>query len=263
MSINNLIYRFLPTRAAKALKIVAIAVIVNGCDVDLYSHQKERDVNEMMAVLLNAQIDADKVHQGDGTYALQVDDSDRAAAIALLESHGLPRQEHMTMRDLFPGDSIVASPLEERARFIFALEQNLQETLSLIDGVLSARVHVVLPENNPFAASLTPSSASVFLKTHANASLDNRRSDIKRIVSNSIEGLSYKDVTLTMIASGLTSAIPADERHAIKTTSIQASQGSSIAFVLLVASAIAALATVSRRLRHKTRQISSDTEANR
>lgn len=192
---------------------LVIASLLAGCNVDLYSHQTERDINEMMSVLLNSSIDAHKHHQGDGTYALQISESDRAAAITILENHGLPRRKHMTMRDLFPGDSIVSSPLEERARFIFALEQNLQETLSLIDGVLSARVHVVLPENNPFAASLAPSSASVFLKIRSGVDLSTNRSDIKRIVSNSIEGLNYRDVTLTMIATVTTG----DKAHRIAT----------------------------------------------
>jgi len=47
---------------------------------------------------------------------------------------------------------------------IYALSEELSRTVSEIDGVISARVHVVLPENDPLRRDLVPSSASVFIR---------------------------------------------------------------------------------------------------
>src|SRR5207253_392127 len=83
-----------------------------------------------------------------------------ADSIAILKEAGLPKQEFQTMGQVFKKDGLVSSPMQERAQMIFALSQELSRTVSEIDGVLSARVHLVLPENDPLRQQLVPSSAS-------------------------------------------------------------------------------------------------------
>ena len=62
---------------------------------------------------------------------------------------------------VFKKTGMVSSPSEERIRFMDAIAQDLSQTISMIDGVVDARVHVVLPENDPFAKNTLPSSAAV------------------------------------------------------------------------------------------------------
>src|SRR5919201_1603389 len=66
----------------------------------------------------------------------------------VLASAGLPRQSLRTLGDVFPKESFVSSPLEERARYIFALSQEVQQTLMQLDGIVDARVHIALPERS-------------------------------------------------------------------------------------------------------------------
>ena len=56
---------------------------------------------------------------------------------------------------------------------IFALSQEALASVLEIDGVLSARVHLVLPENDPLRQQLIPSSASVFIRHRSTTPVGN------------------------------------------------------------------------------------------
>jgi type III secretion protein J len=188
--------------SARFVFLLMTLVTLCGCSKDLYSNLQEREANEMMAILSLSGISVEKSMQADGKFALSVADDNSDLAITILENHGLPRAKRKSIEELFPS-KMIATPLEERARYVYSLQQSLEETLTHVDGVITARVHVVVPQNNPFSDQLPPSSASIFLKIRPDTNLHNQRSDIKRIVSNSIEGLRYKDVTLTIVKSAI------------------------------------------------------------
>jgi type III secretion protein J len=82
---------------------------------------------------------------------------------------------------------------------IFALSQELSRTISDIDGVLSARVHLVLPENDPLRQQLVPSSASVFIRHHANMAMNDLVPQVKMLVANGVAGLSYDKVSVILV----------------------------------------------------------------
>lgn len=182
----------------------SLLVVLTGCKTELFSQLEEKDTNNMLAILLENGIDAEKIgDKKSGTYALHVDDSRIPQAVSLLKEHGYPKEKIATIGELFKNDGLISSPLEERARFIFALSQSVQETLAQIDGVLVSRVHVVLPENNPLGEEVKPSSASVFIKYNPAYRLEDMKSEIKLIVEKSIEGLSYDKVSVVMVPAQL------------------------------------------------------------
>ena len=175
-------------------------VLLTGCKAELYSNLLENDANAMLAILLNNKIEAEKTFDKKAeAYFLHVEKSQIPQAVQLLKQHGYPKEKTATVGELFKKEGLISSPLEERTRFIFALSQSVQETLSQIDGVLVARVHVVLPENNPIDKTIKPSSASVFIKYNPAYRLEDMKSDIKLIVEKSIEGLTYDKVSVVMV----------------------------------------------------------------
>ncbi|SCB31591.1 nodulation protein NolT [Bradyrhizobium shewense] len=182
-----------------ALVLLLLLLTLAGCKADLYTKVQEREANEMLGLLLSKGVDAIRVVGKDGTSTIQVEERQLAYSIELLNDHGLPRQSFKSLGEVFKGAGLVASPVEERARYVYALSEELSRTINDIDGVLSARVHVVLPKNDLLRQDATPSSASVFIRHASNAKLSALLPQIKMLVANSIEGLSYDKVAVVFV----------------------------------------------------------------
>lgn len=184
---------------------LAIAIVcclaLQACKSDLYTNLNEREANAMVAILLERGIPAGRVAQKGGQMTVVVDEMRFAEAVKLLSESGFPKDRFATMGEVFKRDGLVASPVQERAQMIFALSEELSRTVSEINGVLSARVHVVLPENDPLRRDLVPSSASVFIRHEAALPINDLIPQIKTLVSNSIAGLSYEKVSVVPVAA--------------------------------------------------------------
>jgi type III secretion protein J len=172
-----------------------------GCEQDLYTNLAEREANAMVATLQRSGIPASRVLQEDGKMRVTVDRDRFAEAVGILDDAGLPKQEFASMGQVFQRDGLVASPVQERAQMLFALSEELSRTVSEIDGVLSARVHIVLPDNDPLRREASPSSASVFIRHEAGLAIDPLVPQIKTLIANGIAGLSYDNVSVIPVAA--------------------------------------------------------------
>ena len=188
----------LPRWVQRAL-VLLVALLLSACEAELYNNLDQRQANEMVATLQQHGIPAQRVAVKGGQYTVVVDKARFANSIAILNEAGLPKQEFQTMGQVFKKDGLVSSPLQERAQMIFALSQELSRTVSEIDGVLSARVHLVLPENDPLRQQLVPSSASVFIRHRSNAPVANLVPQVKMLVANGVAGLSYDKVSVILV----------------------------------------------------------------
>jgi type III secretion protein J len=185
-------------RLGRWLLLLALLPLLAACKVELYSNLTEQEANEILAALLSRGVDAEKVPGREQTSTVNVEKSQLAQAIDILKAEGLPREKLASMGEVFQKQGLVSSPLEERVRLIYALSQELSTTLGHIDGVVTARVHVVLSEGDGEGPS-TPSSAAVFIKYRESYDLDVLVPQIKRLVTNSIAGLSYDKVSVVLI----------------------------------------------------------------
>ena len=184
------------------LLVMCAALLLAGCgQQELYSKLSEQQANEMISVLQSAGIEAEKTTADGETWSIATQHETFATAIDTLKEQGYPRDDYADIGKVFKKDGFVASPLEERARLNYSLSQDLSHTLSTIDGVLVARVHLAMPEADPLSDVQKPSSASVFIKYRSGADMSKHVGQIKALVVNSIEGLKYENVTVVTFAS--------------------------------------------------------------
>lgn len=194
---------------------IGVACLLTGCGrIDLYANLSEQQANEVAAVLLAAEIDADKRISESKAWAVRIEKSDLPRAMDVLEGAGVPHISAPSMAELFKKDGFISSPLEERARFISATAIELQQTIGRMNGVLDARVHLAMPERDPLTDAVVPPSASVFVryaqdvKFAENGGVNN----VKALVRDAVEGLAPERITVVATPSA------GSWRHSVRPT---------------------------------------------
>lgn len=182
------------TILAAALCCLALA----ACQSSLYSNLTEADANDMIAVLMANGIPAEKSARGKEGFSVTVPQHHMLRSLTVLREAGYPRASFDSVGRVFQKTGIMSSPFEERVRYIYALGEDVARTLAFIDGVVAARVHIVLPEAQQLGRTVKPSSAAVFIKHRPRVDLDFLVPQIRRLVSSSIEGLDYQAVTVVL-----------------------------------------------------------------
>jgi flagellar M-ring protein FliF len=109
----------------------------------------------------------------------------------------------------------MGSEFDERVNYQRALEGELEQTISTLAVVRSARVHLVLPTQSLFTSEVKNAKASAVLKLRR-SSVDPAEADaIRSLVAGAVENLSADDVVL----------VDADGRVSLKPRSKNAAEG--------------------------------------
>jgi len=187
------------SRVLKFVFVSALLVLLSGCEEEsLYTALSEQEANEMVALLHKAGLPASKVSGKDNTFTVATEQEKFADAVQLLQSNGLPRRRFESLGDVFNDEGFVSSSTSQRARYMYALSQEISNTISSIDGVIKARVHLAVPERDPLSDVQVQSSASVFIKHRSDVDLSAQVSQIKALVINGLENLPYENVTVAL-----------------------------------------------------------------
>lgn len=195
---------------AACLVVFALTLVACGRTL-LYANLDEAQANQVQGALLAAGIDADKRPADNKKgWSIEVSKENFPLAVQLLKAQGLPSSPFESMGMVFKKEGFVSSPLEERARYLYAIAQELEHTIEQIDGVVKARVHIALPEPDPIGDKKNSASASVVIIENAGAKLRDRETDIKAIVTDAVEGLeNVNKVTVKFFSRDASEAVTA------------------------------------------------------
>ncbi|HLK91891.1 MAG TPA: secretion protein [Polyangia bacterium] len=185
-----------------------LAVASVGCSTNILHGLDERSANEATAALERAGIGAEKLADegaspGGASYTIRVAHGDGTRAVDLLRALGLPHDKRRGFAETYGQPSLIPTPSEERARYLDATAGEIERTLETVDGVVSARVHLVLEESDPLAEGTRPKSAAraaVLLKARPGAT-PIAVADVQQLVAGSVAGLDAAAVGVVVTAA--------------------------------------------------------------
>jgi type III secretion protein J len=184
------------------------AASLTGCgNAALFDQIAETDANEMLSVLGKAGIAAEKNQRSADGWRIVVGSTDVSLALEILNSAGLPRERFRNIGELFPKEGLISTPVEEHMRTIYAVSQELSRTISSIDGVITARVHLNMPRKESLLRAPQTPTASVFVKYRAEVNMQQNVLAIKDLVIGAVKGLDHANVMVSLFPWSPQSAI--------------------------------------------------------
>ena len=200
----------------RVLLIVLLCLWLTACQTELYQNLPEQTANELLSALLERGIAAEKVSQGKNGFAVTVDKEEQLRALEILRDLGLPKPAYEGLGVVFRKEGMMSTPLEEKARFSYALSQELSASCARLDGVVSARVHVVLREKDLLTGAVTPASAAVMLRHTPDAPVDRYIPQIRSLVVQAVPDVEPERVSvLTFPVMGdITRPAPSGDKKA-------------------------------------------------
>jgi type III secretion protein J len=187
------------------LAIVAfLALTQTAClKSELGTGLTEAEAQEIIVLLkrhgLNGQRSFVAKGKDSGSWTVHVSGGNHNLVVAwrILQENGLPRQRVKGLDDVFSASGLIPTASEEKAKLLVGLTGEITRTLKSIEGVVDARVHVVLPDNSPLLdrSQWSATTASVLLK-HKGNQPPVSEADVKSLVAKGVQGLAPEQVAV-------------------------------------------------------------------
>lgn len=159
----------------------------------LYSGLAEQDAGKIIESLKTNQIQYEIKDNGS---TIMVDKDLVAETRLSLASQGLP-ESSVVGYELFDKTNLGMSEFVQKLNYKRALEGELSKTISALDEVKKARVHIVMPEKALFEKDQKQPTASITLQLKSGRNLNqNTVEGIQTLVAASIEGMSTNNVSI-------------------------------------------------------------------
>lgn len=158
----------------------------------LYANLSTEDTAAITQALSGAGIPY-RLEEGSGAVSVPIERVNDARL--MLAGQGLPEVGGFASMAKDPGFGV--SQFMESARYQHALESELARTISSLQQVDGARVHIAAPRNSSFVRDRQPGSASVFLQVKPGRRLSSEQvTSIVNLVASSIPELEANQVTV-------------------------------------------------------------------
>jgi len=165
----------IPPRAPRrflSLALVSLAACARP-SIQVIEVPTEKEANEILVLLerygVGQAVKQAQVAQRKTVWRVSIDSGRARAARYVLDRLGLPREERGGLSSALESGGVIPSAQTEQARLIHAESDKLARTLESHERILTARVHIVLPEE-PIVpregehATLLRPTASIYLR---------------------------------------------------------------------------------------------------
>jgi len=201
-----------PTRLFAALAITAVAaallftlVLRMGGEEKalLFAGVEMREAAEITQRLEAADIPYEMRGDGGSIYVAR---SRVLDARMMLSAEGLPSRGSIGYEIFDEPDALGQTQFQQNINRLRALEGELARTIGSLDGIESARVHLVLPERQLFAREREQPSASIVIQLRRDELTPGQVRAIRNLVASATPGLTANRVTILDEAGRLLAA---------------------------------------------------------
>ncbi|MGE0829802.1 MAG: flagellar basal-body MS-ring/collar protein FliF [Hyphomonadaceae bacterium] len=199
---TNIVMRIGPTRLFAALGVTAIVAAghfalifrLGGEENSLlFSGVSLREAGEITEKLDQASIPYELSPDGS---AIFVPRSQVLQARMMLSADGLPSRGSVGYEIFDQPETLGQTQFQQSINRLRALEGELARTIGSLDGVASARVHLVLPERQLFERDRQNPSASIVLELRRDDLTPGQVRAIRNLVASAVPGLQANRVTI-------------------------------------------------------------------
>jgi type III secretion protein J len=196
-------------RVRNLLAVIAIATLI-GCagESNIVHDLTEVEANEILVVLEGEGIKSKKVAVAGRvvTYSVVVSGTDESDALRILVDNKLPKERSTGLEQVYPAGSggLIPTKSEEKAKFLMALQGEIERKLKTLPGVVRAHVSAVMPDKDVIRdvdekpPEATASVALVYNPVDEDGKAGVPKEDIQRLVAASLEDLKPENVTVIM-----------------------------------------------------------------
>lgn len=199
----------------KILWFLLLVIGLSGCNEQtLLNGLDQKQANEVVAVLQSYDIDATKQSSAKQGFSVTVDKKQFLNAINLVNHYDLPSKPRIEIAQMFPEDSLVASPLAEKARLYSAIEQRLEQSLKTLKGVITASLHISYDFSDISKKKDQNIHITAIVRYETGADDQLLIADIKRFLKNSFNEVEYDNISVIMTPAAKFEYLPPDLKPA-------------------------------------------------
>lgn len=187
----------------RALLIILPAMLLTACNENtLLENLTQQQANQVMAILQQHDISAQKRGGGKAGYTITVSLAENTAALSIINQYQLPWPADVQIEKAFPENALVASPNAEQARVLSLQEQRLEQSLRIIDQVVNAKVHISYPPfGNEISAKSVTEHVGVIITFKGDIDENLFITQIKSLIKNSLNNIRYENISVVLFSA--------------------------------------------------------------
>jgi type III secretion protein J len=195
-----------PLRSLLALTLLSLFLAACDSDLAVVHGLSEMEANEILVVLDDQGISGQKrVEEGRiVTWNVVVPGNRAKDAMRMLVANRLPKPRSFGLKEVYPAGSggLIPTKTEEKAKFLMAMQGEIEGMLKALPGIQEARVQVVVPEKDVIRDVDTPPPPATAAVTVVYNPDDGKKpieeERLQKLVANAIEGLKPQNVQVFM-----------------------------------------------------------------